>query len=43
MPGNETGPYGYISKPFDERELEAAIETALHWHEVGRELEEGET
>jgi len=28
--------YGYIGKPFDERELRAAIETALHQHEVGR-------
>jgi CheY-like chemotaxis protein len=25
-------PYGYILKPFDERELQAAIETTLHRH-----------
>jgi CheY-like chemotaxis protein len=30
-----TEPYGYISKPFDERELEVAIEAALHRHREG--------
>jgi CheY-like chemotaxis protein len=27
--------YGYIGKPFDERELEVAIEAALHRHREG--------
>ena len=27
--------YGYVGKPFDERELQAAIEAALHRHKVG--------
>jgi CheY-like chemotaxis protein len=34
--------YGYVGKPFDERELQAAIEIALHRHKVGRQ-EESET
>jgi signal transduction histidine kinase/DNA-binding NarL/FixJ family response regulator len=29
-----TGPYGYILKPFDERELQIAVEMALCKHEV---------
>jgi CheY-like chemotaxis protein len=38
-----TEPYGYISKPFDERGLQAAVEIALHRHKVGRKSEESET
>ncbi len=34
--------YGYISKPFDERELQTAIETALNRHGGGK-LDESET
>ncbi|MEM8502193.1 MAG: response regulator [Cyanobacteria bacterium P01_D01_bin.1] len=30
---NQTDPYGYLIKPFVERELEIAIEIALHKHE----------
>ena len=30
-----TEPYGYILKPFEERELHTAIETALRKHEKG--------
>ena len=29
---NQTDPYGYLLKPFDEKELEIAIEIALHKH-----------
>ncbi len=32
-----TGPFGYIVKPFNERELHAAIEIALFKHEADRE------
>lgn len=31
-------PYGYILKPFDDRELKSTIEIALHKHGVDREL-----
>jgi CheY-like chemotaxis protein len=37
-----TEPYGYILKPFDEREMHGAIETALHKHRMKRELQERE-
>jgi PAS domain S-box-containing protein len=33
-----TNPYGYVLKPFDERELQAAIEVALYRHQVERKL-----
>jgi DNA-binding NtrC family response regulator len=33
-----TGPFGYILKPFDERELETQIEIALYKHNIEREL-----
>ena len=33
-----TEPYGYILKPFDERELETAIEMALYKHRMEQEL-----
>ena len=34
-----TEPYGYILKPFGERELHTAIEIALHKHKLERELQ----
>jgi PAS domain S-box-containing protein len=37
-----TEPYGYIIKPFQERELHTAIEVALYKHEVERKLKESE-
>jgi len=33
-----TGPYGYIVKPFEERDLHSAIEVALHKHQMDRKL-----
>lgn len=33
-----TGPFGYILKPFNERELETQIEIALYKHKLEREL-----
>jgi PAS domain S-box-containing protein len=33
-----TGPFGYVVKPFNERELRAAIEIALYKHETDRLL-----
>jgi PAS domain S-box-containing protein len=36
-------PYGYLVKPFEERELYAAIETALARHSIEQELEEGQS
>jgi signal transduction histidine kinase len=38
----ETGPFGYIIKPFDERELHVAVELALYKHEMERKLRESE-
>ena len=35
-------PYGYIIKPFEERELYSVIEIALYKHEVDRKLRESE-
>lgn len=35
-----TEPYGYIVKPFKERELRASIEIALHRHRVAQKLKE---
>ncbi|MDZ7262643.1 MAG: PAS domain S-box protein, partial [candidate division KSB1 bacterium] len=37
-----TEPYGYIIKPFEERELYTAIEMALYKHQVERKLKESE-
>ena len=37
-----TGPYGYIIKPFEERDLHIAIEIALYKHQVERKLKESE-
>jgi two-component system, cell cycle sensor histidine kinase and response regulator CckA len=34
----ETGPHGYLIKPFNERDLRTAIEVALRKHELEREL-----
>ena len=38
----ETQPYGYLLKPFDDRELRTAIEVALRKHELERELADRE-
>lgn len=37
-----TDPYGYILKPFDERELRTTIEIALHKHQLGEKIKESE-
>jgi len=37
-----TEPYGYILKPFEDKELRANIETALYKHEIERKLKESE-
>jgi signal transduction histidine kinase len=37
-----TEPFGYLLKPFDERDLRVAIELALHKHEMERRLRESE-
>ena len=34
-----TEPFGYILKPFEERELEAAIKMALHKHQIERKID----
>jgi len=38
----ETTPFGYIIKPFDERDLRVAVEIALYKHEMERKLRERE-
>lgn len=38
----QTGPFGYIVKPFDEKQLRATIEMALHRHCVEKRLQENE-
>lgn len=38
----ETEPFGYILKPFEEKELNRMIEIALHKHKVEREIKEKE-
>jgi signal transduction histidine kinase len=35
-----TTPFGYLVKPFNERELHAAVEVALHTHQMDRQLAE---
>ncbi len=37
-----TEPFGYILKPFEERELRTAIEMALYRHTMGKKLKESE-
>jgi PAS domain S-box-containing protein len=37
-----TEPYGYILKPFQERELYTTIEMALYKHNIGKKLKESE-
>lgn len=37
-----TGPYGYLLKPFDERDLRTTVEVALHKHSLERQLAERE-
>jgi PAS domain S-box-containing protein len=37
-----TEPYGYITKPFQERELHIAIDIALYKHQMERKLKESE-
>jgi PAS domain S-box-containing protein len=37
-----TGPYGYIIKPFDERELHSTIEMALYRHRMERRVKDSE-
>jgi len=37
-----TAPYGYILKPFQERELHSAIEIALHNHQLENKLKKSE-
>lgn len=37
-----TEPYGYLLKPFEERELRTTIETALYKHQMERELRESQ-
>jgi PAS domain S-box-containing protein len=36
------GPYGYLLKPFDEREVRTAIEIALYRHSMDKKLQESE-
>ncbi len=37
-----TEPFGYIIKPFEDKDLHTAIETALYRHKVGKRLKESE-
>ncbi len=37
-----TEPFGYILKPFEDRELKAAIEIAIYKHEIERKIRESE-
>ncbi len=37
-----TQPYGYIVKPFEDRELRATIETALYKHRIEKKIRESE-
>jgi PAS domain S-box-containing protein len=38
----DTAPFGYILKPFDDRELQAAIEIAIYKHDTERRLREAQ-
>jgi CheY-like chemotaxis protein len=37
-----TEPFGYVLKPFEDREVQSAIEMALYKHETERKLKESE-
>ncbi len=37
-----TGPYGYLLKPFDDREVRTSIEIALYRHSMDKKLKESE-
>lgn len=37
-----TEPYGYILKPYDERELRTSIEIAIHKHSLNKKIKESE-
>ena len=37
-----TEPFGYVLKPFEERELHTVVEMALHMHRLERQLQERE-
>lgn len=37
-----TSPYGYLLKPFNDRELQATIEAALHRHQIEKALRKSE-
>lgn len=37
-----TGPFGYIIKPFEDRELHSAVEVALYKHQMDSKLKESE-
>jgi PAS domain S-box-containing protein len=39
----ESGPYGYLLKPFDERSLHSTVEMALYRHRMERELKASES
>lgn len=39
---NVTEPFGYILKPYEDRELHVAVETALYKHRTDRKLQESE-
>ena len=39
----ETDPYGYLLKPFDEKELGIAVEIALHQHKKGQVIKSSES
>ncbi len=38
----EIGPFGYVLKPFDERELVATVEMAIYRHKMDRKLRDSE-
>jgi len=37
-----TEPFGYIIKPFEDRELHSSVEIAIYKHEMDRKLKESE-
>ncbi|HMB19703.1 MAG TPA: response regulator, partial [Spirochaetota bacterium] len=38
----ETGPYGYLNKPFGDRDLYSAIDTALYKHQMESRLQQSQ-